>query len=398
MPVQPRTGLRALGRSAAGKARVIALANQKGGVAKTTSTVNLAVALTERGPPRARRRPRPAVEPHDVAGLRPGAARAVDVRRARAAGMPITDVIIQHAEFDVAVASIDLAGAELALGLDDRPRARAREGAARRCSADYDEILIDTPPSLGLITVNALTASDGVIVPVQCEYLSLRGLVQLEDTLQMIRENLNPRRAASSGSCRRCTTRASCMRARRRAPRGELRRARLQDAHPQDDSLRRGAREGPIGAAVRTQGQAAEAYRTLAEEVLEREKRRASMREGPLADLFRQTDGQYEPQSRRPAETPPSVRPAAAARRRSRPTRRSPIRAARARSRSRRSRGRARGRSAQRVEAEPARARLRAVPDPGDVREAADGVRCRAARDASAISRSSASSASAAPA
>jgi chromosome partitioning protein len=56
----------------------------------------------------------------------------------------------------------------------------------------YDYILIDTPPSLGLLTINALTASDGVIVPVQCEYLSLRGLIQLENTLTMIRENLNP--------------------------------------------------------------------------------------------------------------------------------------------------------------------------------------------------------------
>ena len=56
----------------------------------------------------------------------------------------------------------------------------------------YDFILIDTPPSLGLLTINALTAADSVIVPVQCEYLSLRGLVQLENTLSMIRENLNP--------------------------------------------------------------------------------------------------------------------------------------------------------------------------------------------------------------
>jgi len=57
---------------------------------------------------------------------------------------------------------------------------------------DYDWIIIDTPPSLGLLTINALVAADGVIVPVQCEYLSLRGLVQLENTMSMIRENLNP--------------------------------------------------------------------------------------------------------------------------------------------------------------------------------------------------------------
>ena len=67
-----------------------------------------------------------------------------------------------------------------------------REGARRRSRDDYDFVCIDTPPSLGLLTINALTAADKVIVPVQCEYLSMRGLVQLQNTLQMIRENLNP--------------------------------------------------------------------------------------------------------------------------------------------------------------------------------------------------------------
>ena len=71
-------------------------------------------------------------------------------------------------------------------------RERALEKALLAVRGDYDYILIDTPPSLGLLTINALVASDGVIVPVQCEYLSLRGLVQLENTLTMIRENLNP--------------------------------------------------------------------------------------------------------------------------------------------------------------------------------------------------------------
>jgi chromosome partitioning protein len=105
--------------------------------------------------------------------------------------VPIEQVI-QRNEFDVAVASIDLAGAELALSAMIG-RERALEKALLPVRAQYDHILIDTPPSLGLITINALTASDGVIVPVQCEYLSLRGLVQLEATLTMIRENLNPR-------------------------------------------------------------------------------------------------------------------------------------------------------------------------------------------------------------
>ena len=71
-------------------------------------------------------------------------------------------------------------------------RERSLEKAVRAVSEDYDFICIDTPPSLGLLTVNALTAAHRVIVPVQCEYLSMRGLLQLQNTLEMIRENLNP--------------------------------------------------------------------------------------------------------------------------------------------------------------------------------------------------------------
>jgi chromosome partitioning protein len=104
--------------------------------------------------------------------------------------LPIEE-IVRHAEVDVAVSSIDLAGAELALS-SMIGRERALEKALVSVKPKYDYILIDTPPSLGLLTINALVASNGVIVPVQCEYLSLRGLVQLENTLSMIRENLNP--------------------------------------------------------------------------------------------------------------------------------------------------------------------------------------------------------------
>jgi chromosome partitioning protein len=104
--------------------------------------------------------------------------------------LPIQEVI-HHTEVDLAVSSIDLAGAELALS-SMIGRERALEKAIAPVRESYDYVLIDTPPSLGLLTINALVASNGVIVPVQCEYLSLRGLVQLENTLSMIRENLNP--------------------------------------------------------------------------------------------------------------------------------------------------------------------------------------------------------------
>jgi chromosome partitioning protein len=104
--------------------------------------------------------------------------------------VPISE-IIREAEVDVAVSSIDLAGAELALS-SLIGRERALEKALLEVRDRYDFILVDTPPSLGLLTINAFVAATGVIVPVQCEYLSLRGLVQLENTLAMVRENLNP--------------------------------------------------------------------------------------------------------------------------------------------------------------------------------------------------------------
>ncbi|HVY96360.1 MAG TPA: AAA family ATPase, partial [Solirubrobacterales bacterium] len=104
--------------------------------------------------------------------------------------MPISEIIVER-EIDIAVASIDLAGAEIAMSTKIG-RERTLEKALKEVAADYDFVCIDTPPSLGLLTINALTAANKVIVPVQCEYLSMRGLVQLQNTLRMIQENLNP--------------------------------------------------------------------------------------------------------------------------------------------------------------------------------------------------------------
>ena len=171
-------------------ANVIALANQKGGVAKTTTTLNLGVALRELG----NRILVIDLDPQGnltmSQGMNPDAIERsmFDVLVHR---IPISDVI-KTVEVDIAVASIDLAGAELALSALIG-RERALEKALVEIRDRYDYVLIDTPPSLGLLTINAFVAADGVIVPVQCEYLSLRGLVQLENTLAMVRENLNPR-------------------------------------------------------------------------------------------------------------------------------------------------------------------------------------------------------------
>jgi chromosome partitioning protein len=173
----------------AAMSRVIAFANQKGGVAKTTSTLNLSAAFAEQGYKVLAIDLDPQGNLTMSQGLNPDTIERsmYDVLVHK---LPM-DHIIHRGEIDLAVASIDLAGAELALA-SMIGRERALEKALQPVKPGYDFVVIDTPPSLGLLTINALVASSGVIVPVQCEYLSLRGLVQLENTLSMIRENLNP--------------------------------------------------------------------------------------------------------------------------------------------------------------------------------------------------------------
>jgi chromosome partitioning protein len=172
-----------------GQAKVIAFANQKGGVAKTTTTLNLAAAFAEQG----HRVLCVDMDPQGNLTMSQGI--DPDTLEQSMFDVLVYDIsireVIRRREIDVACASIDLAGAEIAMSTKiGRERSLAK--ALRPVSEDYDWVFIDTPPSLGLLTVNALTAADQVIVPVQCEYLSMRGLLQLQNTLSMIRENLNP--------------------------------------------------------------------------------------------------------------------------------------------------------------------------------------------------------------
>ena len=169
--------------------KVIAFANQKGGVAKTTTTLNLAAAFVEEGyrvlccdmDPQGNLTMSQGIDPDNLQKS------MYDVLVHKT---PIKEVIHTR-EVDIACASIDLAGAEIAMSTMIG-RERSLERALKEVENDYDYVFIDTPPSLGLLTINALTAANKVIVPVQCEYLSMRGLIQLQNTLAMIREQLNP--------------------------------------------------------------------------------------------------------------------------------------------------------------------------------------------------------------
>jgi chromosome partitioning protein len=169
--------------------RVIAFANQKGGVAKTTTTLSIGAALAERGrtvlavdmDPQAALTYSMGVDPDALSET----VNDVLVRR-----LPIGKVLLSR-EIDLVPANIDLAGAEAIL-LAKTGREYALERALRDIAEDYDYIVIDCPPSLGILTINGLTAAHEVVIPLQCEALSHRGVGQLVETLADIRHFTNP--------------------------------------------------------------------------------------------------------------------------------------------------------------------------------------------------------------
>jgi chromosome partitioning protein len=176
-----------------GPARVIALCNQKGGVGKTTSAINLGAALAEYG----RRVLLVDFDPQGALsvglGVQPHQLDRTVYNLLMERGVALDDVVLKTgvSGLDLLPSNIDLSAAEVQLVTEV-----AREQALARVLApvlpDYDFVLIDCQPSLGLLTVNALTAAHGVVIPLECEFFSLRGVALLIDTVEKVRERLNP--------------------------------------------------------------------------------------------------------------------------------------------------------------------------------------------------------------
>ena len=172
--------------------RIVALANQKGGVGKTTTAINLGASLAA-----CERRVLiidldPQANATSGMGLSKGEAKSM--YPVLVDGLPLRDAIrpTDLPTLFLAPSSVDLVGAELELqGAEHREYKLSM--AIRDAVGDFDYVLIDSPPSLGLLTINGLTAADSVLVPMQCEYFAIEGVAQLLNTIERVRESLNPK-------------------------------------------------------------------------------------------------------------------------------------------------------------------------------------------------------------
>jgi chromosome partitioning protein len=177
-----------------GPARIVAMCNQKGGVGKTTSTINLGAALAEYG----RKVLLVDFDPQGALsvglGVNPLQLDRTVYNLLMDGNVAVDDVMLKTgvAGMDLLPSNIDLSAAEVQL-VNEVAREQTLARVLGPVMDDYDVVLVDCQPSLGLLTVNALTAADGVIIPLECEYFALRGVALLIQTIEKVRERLNPR-------------------------------------------------------------------------------------------------------------------------------------------------------------------------------------------------------------
>lgn len=172
--------------------RVIAIANQKGGVGKTTTAINLSACLAEAGQ-------RVLVIDIDPQGNTTSGLGVMKddidktVYEVMLQEIELTDAIIKNIfdNLDIVPSNVNLAGAEIDL-IDVEDREYILKNEIAKVKGEYDYIILDCPPSLSMLTVNAMTASDSVLVPIQCEYYALEGLTQLIHTINLVKKKLNP--------------------------------------------------------------------------------------------------------------------------------------------------------------------------------------------------------------